>query len=73
MKKTEYTFSNEASVYRVTLDGEPEIKESSILFRGVLNGEVQKIHFFMRLQRMFSCYISRKILLLMLCVEGMNY
>ena len=42
VKKTEYTFSNEASVYRVTLDGEPEIKESSILFRGVLNGEVQK-------------------------------
>ena len=42
LQKTEYAFSNETSVYRVTLDEEPEIKERSILFHSVLSGEVQK-------------------------------
>ena len=42
LQKTEYAFSNETSVYRVTLDEEPEIKERSILFHSVLSGEIKK-------------------------------
>ena len=42
LQRTEHTFSNKTSAYRVTLQEEPEVKERSILFRCALNGEVWK-------------------------------
>ena len=42
LQQAEYAFSNQTSVYRVSLKEEAEIKERSILFRCALKGEVQK-------------------------------
>lgn len=40
--QTEFVFPEESAVYQVTLQEDPEIKEHSLLYRAVLQGEVRK-------------------------------
>lgn len=42
LERTEFSFSNESSVYRITLQEKPEIKERSVLYRAILHEEIRQ-------------------------------